>query len=314
MSESTPNPATSEATAAPTDPEGLDAAELAFSKQGQQPTQAADPGTEPEDEAESLEADEADPDADEPTEELVQVEFEGKQYELPPELQKALLRQSDYSRKMNEVTSQEKAYTERLKAVETITEGAEKYAEALASVRMVEAQLKQYEAINWDQVEQADPQNAARLAVQQLRLQRQYQAAQDAAKTIGDQVQSEKGQLFQAARADMVKALEKNLKGWGDGQEMGLKLTEYAVKTGMKLATLENLTDPAVVMALDKARRYDELQASKTAIKAKAQGAPNVVKPGAPRGKPNAAAETLARLRKSNSVDDAAAAFLARGR
>ena len=210
MSESTPNPATSEATAAPTDPEGLDAAELAFSKQGQQPTQAADPGTEPEDESDSTEADAADPEADEATDDLVQVEFEGKQYELPPELQKALLRQSDYSRKMNEVTSQEKAYTERLKAVETITEGAEKYAEALASVRMVEAQLKQYEAINWDQVEQADPQNAARLAVQQLRLQRQYQAAQDAAKTIGDQVQSEKGQLFQAARADMVKALEKN--------------------------------------------------------------------------------------------------------
>ena len=313
MSESNPNPATSEAMADQTDPEGLDAAELAFSK-GQQTTQAADPGAEPEDKSDNTEADAADPEADEATDELVQVEFEGKQYELPPELQKALLRQSDYSRKMNEVSSQEKTYAERLKAVETITEGAEEYAGALASVRMVEAQLKQFEAIDWDQIEQSDPQNAARLAVQQLRLQRQYQAAQDAARTIGQKVQADKGQLFQAARSDMVKALEKNLKGWGDGQAMGVALTEYATKNGMKTATLENLTDPAMVIALDKARRYDELQASKTAIRAKAQGAPQVVKPGAPRGKPNAAAESLAKLRKSNSVDDAAAAFLARGR
>ena len=68
-----------------------------------------------------------------------------------------------------------------------------------------------------------------------------------------------------------VKALQKDLKGWGDGQAMGVVLTEYATKTGIKTATLETLTDPAMVVALDKARRYDELQASKTAIKAKAQ-------------------------------------------
>lgn len=313
MSESNPAPETLEAAADLADPEGLDAAALAFDKKSQQPTQdQADPGAEPEDEAESTEADEADPESDESTEDLAQVEIDGKTYSVPKELEKGYLRQSDYSRKMNEVSAMEKSFTERLKTVEAVTEGAKEYADALAQVRMVESQLKQYESINWDQLEQADPANAARLAVQQLRLQRQYQSAQEAAQGINQTVQAKKGELFGAARNEMVKALEKNLKGWGD--ELGTKLTEYATKNGVRGETLQTLTDPAVVIALDKARKYDELQSSKTAIKAKAQGAPQVVKPGAPRGKPNAAAESMAKLRKSNSLDDAAAAFMARGR
>jgi len=308
-----PNPATENATAEPHDPEGIDAAAAAFAQADAQPEAEQDdsPADEPAD-SDDTEATEADPEAEEDAEALAEVEYEGKTYKVPPELEKAILRQSDYSRAMNEVSAKEKAYTQRLEQIETITEGADKYAEALSGVRMIEAQLAQFEGIDWQQIGEQNPGEAARLAVRQLQLQQALDKASTNAKSIGQSLAETRERLRNEARGDMFKALSKSLKGWGD--EMGAKLTEYATKNGVNVKTLQDLTDPGVVIALDKARKYDELQASKTAIKAKVQSAPQVTKPGAPRGKPDAKNEAMARLRKSNSIDDAAAAFLAVGR
>ena len=309
MSEA-PNPASTEAHQAdPSDPEGIDAAAAAFAG-AQQPE--PEPSDEPDPETESdadTEADDADPEADEQTDELAEVEYEGKTYKVAPELEKALLRQADYSRAMNEVTAKEKAFTQRLEQIDVITADADKYADALSGVRLIESQLAQYEGIDWQGLSAQNPGEAARLAVQQLQLQQQLTKVSADAKNVGQSLQQARDQLRNDAREDMFKALGKSLKGWGD--ELGSKLTIYANANGINTKTLQELTDPGVVIALDKARKYDELQASKQAVKSKAQGAPPVTKPGAPKGKPDPKTDAMARLRKSNSVDDAAAAFMA---
>jgi hypothetical protein len=312
MAEATPNPASENAQAEPRDPEGIDAAAEAFASQGQQaqPEDEAEPAQEPADESDT-EAVEADPEAEEPAEELAEVEYEGKTYSVPPELQKAILRQADYSRKMNEVSAKEQTFTQRLEQIDTLATGAEKYSEALATVRTLEAQLASMQSIDWDQLEADNPTQAASLAVRQLRLQQAHQKATADVNSVREELGSTRQKLLNDARADMDKALKKDLPGWGD--ELGTKLTRYATEKGVQLKTLSQLTDPAMVVALDKARRFDELQASKTAIKAKAQAAPQVTKPGAPR-KADPKSDAMARLRKSNSIDDAAAAFLAVGR
>lgn len=313
MSEPNPNPGAQEATADPVNAEGLDAAEAAFAQLGQTPQpedNQAEPDPEPEGDADT-EAEEADPDAAEPAEELAEVEFEGKTYKVPQELEKALLRQSDYSRAMNEVTAKEKTYTQRLEQIEAITEGADKYAEALSGVRIIEAQLAQFEGIDWVTIGEQNPGEAARLAVRQLQLQQQLTRASQDAETVGKTLQEGRTQLIQQARADMFQALSKSIKGWGD--EMGAKLTQYATSNGVQLKTLQELTDPGVVVALEKARKYDDLQASKTAIKAKGQAAPQVTKPGTPR-RADPKSDAMKAHQKSGSIDSAAAAFLAIGR
>lgn len=311
MSDLNPNPETLEAAADPADPEGLDAAAEAFAKKAQPEENEAEAESESEEASDSTEADEADPEADESEEPLVELEIDGKTYQVPEELQKGYLRQSDYSRKMNEVSAKEKAFAERIEQADRLVEGAEKYAGALSNIKVLEAELQQLNGVDIDALERTDPQQAAQVAVRQLRLEKALRAAVDEAKSIGRQVHDEKAQAFESARGDMFKALEKDLKGWSD--DMGAKLTQYATTKGVQLKTLQTLTDPAIVVALDKARRFDELQASKETIKAKAKDAPRVVKPGAPR-KPDAKADAMARLRKDNSIDAAAAAFLARGR
>lgn len=271
-------------------------------------TDEPEPAAEPDEDADT-EADEADPDAEPDAEELVEVEIGGKTYMVAPEVQKNVLRQSDYSRKMNEVSAVEKTLSQRMDLVETLEKSAEKRGEALAEVKMIDAKIAAFDGINWAQAQQQDPGRAALAAVELMTLKDQRKDAVQAAANVAREMTEGNNELLASARDEMDANLRKNLKGWGD--ELGVTLTKYAQDNGVQLKTLKTLTDPAVVIALDKARKYDALQANKTAIKAKAQPAPQVSKPGAPR-RTDARAEAMTRLRKDNSSEAAEAAFLAR--
>jgi hypothetical protein len=313
MADANPNPGQENASAEPHDTEGLDAATDAFAQQGQPEDKADDPAHEPDDEAETDAEGEtdADPEDAEPEEELAEVEISGKTYKVPKELQKGYLRQADYSRQMNEVQAEKKAYAERLAQVDAVAEGATKLAESLAVVKGIEAQLAQLEAIDWTTLESQDPVKANSLALRQLKLTQQLNQASAAADNVSKEVQANRASLMAKAKGDMDAALKKDLKGWGD--DLGAKLTTYAISNGVQLKTLQELTDPGVVIALNKAKQWDELQASKAAIKGKGQAAPPVTKPGTPRAPTNAKAEAMKKHRSDGSVDSAAAAFLALG-
>lgn len=312
MADANPNPDQENASAEPQDSEGLDAATDAFAQQGQ-PEEADEPAHEPDDDAEPDAEGEtdADPEDAEPEEELAEVEISGKTYKVPKELQKGYLRQADYSRQMNEVAAEKKTYTERLAQVDAVAEGASKLAESLAVVKGIETQLAQLEAIDWQALEQQDPVRANGLALRQLKLQQQLSQASAAADGVGKEVQANRAALMAKAKGDMDAALKKDLKGWGD--DLGAKLTTYATSNGVQLKTLQELTDPGVVIALAKAKQWDELQASKAAIKGKGQAAPPVTKPGTPRAPSNAKVDAMKKHRSDGSVDSAAAAFLALG-
>ena len=254
------------------------------------------------------EAEEAEPEAEPDAEELVEVEIGGKTFEVAPEVQKAVLRQADYSRKMNEVGALEKAYEAKIEAADSLAASAEKRGEALATVRVIDMQLQHVETMYRKARADGNPE-APMLAADLLDLKDKRKEAVQAAANVAREITQGSNQALGAARDEMDAHLKKNLKGWGD--ELGTTLTKYAQDNGVQRKTLELLTDPAVVIALDKARKYDALQASKTAIKAKAQTAPQVSKPGAVR-RTDARAEAMTRLRKDNSSEAAEAAFLAR--
>lgn len=317
MSVDTPTPETQNPQGEPEDLGSLDAAAAAFAarlepKEEDKPeaqTTEAEPDPEPESEADT-EADEADPEADEQTEELVEVEFEGKTFKVPPELQKGLLRQSDYSRKMNEVSEKEKTYTQRLELIEHIEKIADERSEALAQVRLLDEQIKQFESVDWAKAQAENPGEAALAAVRLLNLQNQRKEAANAAAQIARKMTETRHKLDLDKRVEMEKVLDKQMPGWR-GEE-GVKFTAYAMENGWKPEEIGSITDPRVVLAIDKARRFDALQKSKEQVKAKAKDAPPVVKPGAARPRVDQTQEAMTRLRKTNSVDDAAAAFLAR--
>lgn len=247
---------------------------------------------------------------DEVAEELVEVEYEGEKYKLPPKLKDAVLRKADYSRHVQEVTQQKKDFAQRIERADKLIEGASKYAESLAKVQALDAQIEGFKDVDFEKLETEDPGRASILAVKLLRLQQARDKAVGDAKGVNEQIAKERAETLNAKRADMVKALEKNLPGWGD--ELGTKISKYAIESGFTVDDLQQLTDPRVVVALDKARKFDAIQTGKAAALEKTKAAPTqVLKPGAPR-RVDKSTETMQQFQKSRSPDDAVAVLMAR--
>jgi len=310
MPETTQNPVSEADESVSYEPGSEEAAIAAFARQ--EGADAPEDEPEPADEAateDEPEADEAEPEESEEADELVEVEIGEVTYKVPPEVQKAVLRQADYSRKMNEVGAQAKTLAERMEAVEALAQVAEMRAEALAEVRAIDARIKQYDGIDWAKARDENPAQAAMAAVELMSLRDQRKDAAQAAANVGRELTVGQNALLEQARADMDARLTKDMPGWGD--KLGTELTRYALDAGVDLKTLQKITDPGLVIAMDKARKYDALQQAKVGLKAKAQTAPKVAKPGAPR-RVDPAAEVIQRLRRDNTQESLEAAFLSR--
>ena len=312
MPEATPNPELENAIAEPQGQGSEDEAVAALLKKDG--IDAAEPENEPAAESDEEPA-EGEPAAEEATEALVEAELEGKTYKVAPEVEKALLRQADYSRKMNEVGTKDKALTQRLEQAEKLVQGAEKYAEVLSQVKGIDAQIKRFESLDWGKVRNENPAEYAALSADFNTLRLNKEQAQQRAKGINAEIDEARNAVSADKRKEqtevMTKVLDKELPGWqGDA---GQKLTQYAVSKGYTPEQIgaKALDDPLWAVAMDKARKFDALQTGKAAIKAQAQDAPKVLKPGAPRTN-DSKSDAMARLRKSKSSEDAVAAFLAR--
>lgn len=296
------------------DPGSEDEAIAAFNQRRQSKAQSQSddaPADDADEGADDPEAEQAEPDDDaDPTADLVEVTFEGKPYTVPPEIKDALLRKADYSRSMNAVAEVKKDYAQRVETAERLIENAEKLAEAKAEVRAIDAQIKQFEAIDFDALEAADPARASVTALRLMQLQRARDLVASKEQSIAQSLAADKQKDHDAKVAEMVKTLEAKFPGWGD--EAGAKVSKYAIEAGWTPSELRTLTDPRVVLILEKARKFDAIQTGKQKAIAEArQQAQPMARPGAPR-RANPATDAQTRFSKSKSPDDAVALFEAR--
>lgn len=93
------------------------------------------------------------------------------------------------------------------------------------------------------------------------------------------------------------------------------KIFEYGHSLGYPLEMIDSLTDPRLVVIIDKARRWDEANKQKPAVAKAVAGKPAVAKPGArsvatPKMENTRSAEE--KFGKSRKLDDAVALFNAR--
>lgn len=248
-------------------------------------------------------------DEDEASSTRVEVEFEGKTYKVEPELQKALLRQADYSRHVQDVTAQKKDYAQRIERADSLFENSKKYASAQAAISALDAKLKEFEDADLDKLA---PEVQGRVALDLYRVQQARAKAVENANSVHAQIVKDRESTLDAARNEMVKTLSKELPGWGD--ELGGRITAYALKSGYSQQDLARLTDPKVVIALSKAMKFDAIQAGKKdAIdKAKAKGETNPVLKPQQRRVVDKQADLQQRFKRSQSPEDAEALFHAK--
>lgn len=181
--------------------------------------------------------------------ELIDVEYEGKVHKLPPELKDALLRTADYTRKTQEVAEQRKAIEAQKAEVDKAYQTSQEVIEARAMIHHVDSQLKQYENVNWQQLENEDPMAAMSHWRQFQQLQQQRgQVAQYLDNTQNEL--SEKAKQATAGRLRETREFaEKELKGWTP--DLDNKITEFATRDlGFTVDGLRDAYTPQVYKTL----------------------------------------------------------------
>jgi hypothetical protein len=197
-------------------------------------------------------------------EELEEIEHEGKKARVPKEFKDAFLRQRDYTQKTQELSENKRAWEAQQATAQQAAQLREATFAESAKVYANQERLQQYRNLNWDAIQQADPNQAMKLDRDMRRLEAETnQLAQGI--TQKQQHMAFMAQQETAKRIeDGQRQLAREIPGWSP--ELAGKLLQSAKSLGFNDSELAHVNDPRTVKLLHKAHLYDQLMA-KQAVK-----------------------------------------------
>ena len=250
-------------------------------------------------------------------EELYAVTVNGEEVAVSlDELLSGYSRQSDYTRKTQEIATDRKemeALQQRYNSeVQQIQQERQQYMEALTNViSNNSAELEKFSNIDWNTLRETDP-------IEYVTTREQYREAQEKVQAMhnqraqaqqSQQVEMNKAQhqMLQVEKGKLVEALPE----WGDPEkqkELSANLQSYAKDQGFSAEELNSLIDHRSVLVLLKAQKYDQLQNSDVKSK-KLKNKPKVIRSGTGTTSKGTSkskrAAKMKRLQSSGHVDDA---------
>ncbi|ASS55905.1 hypothetical protein [Rhizobium leguminosarum] len=195
--------------------------------------------------------------------ELVEVDYDGKKHKIPAELKDALLRQQDYTRKTQEVAEERKVVEAKRAEADQIFQTSQEVIEAKAHIHHLDSQLKQYEGVNWQQLENEDPMAA-------MSHWRNYQTLKEERGQVAGYLTHTTNELSEKAKLDTANRLretrafaEKSIPGWTE--DMDKKITDFALGKGFTREALQNAYSPQTYEILFLAHLGHQAMMQKTA-------------------------------------------------
>jgi hypothetical protein len=288
------------------EPEEEEAGETAPQENEEEATDESDDDTQ--------ETEQADTDEEEADSELVEIERNGKKYSIPKELEPELLLQADYTRKTQEVAEQRKQVEQSWQQLQQAAAIQQNNIQEYARLMAIDSQLQNYQQADWNALYNADP-------VEFVRLKEEHRDLIDSRNQIANTITLKQQQAQAEQQQNLAKIIEegkqvlaREIPNWNI--DTAKALSQYGVeKYGFKQEEMQNVIDPRMVKVLHKAYLYDQLNNGKSVTQKKVQNLPKVSKPGSVSNKTlNKTQDTDLRknLKRSGSVDDAAALFLSR--
>ena len=282
---------------------------------------------ETEEEEEAEEAEEESEETDEEAEEelLYAVKVDGGEQEVTlNELMKGYSRQSDYTKKTQELSEGRKAieylYGQYTSEINALQQERQQYVGALSQVVQNSLSgLEQYNNIDWETLRQDDPieylSKRDELSQMQAKLQANQAQMQQAQAQHAQAAEQQRGQRQQQVAEYHLTQLEEKLPEWKDPDQktkIWNEAREYALSQGYSDNEFDGLLDHRHLLILRKASMYDALQNSDVKSK-KLKNKPNVIRPGSPRGKQATDKKKrtvqMKRLKQSGHIKDASALF-----
>lgn len=239
-----------------------------------------------------------------------EVEIDGKTYQVPPELKDGYLRQSDYTKKTQQIAQERNAALAIKQTAEQALAVAQQMGPLLAEFHQRQAQAQQYQRVDWHTAYQTDPTgaNRARLEANEnwARLQTLGQALQQApnvlkelqAKTLAEETARQRPKAL-----EIVPDLDKRAP----------EFIEIGKSYGYTDDEMSRLTDARSIAMLRDLAEFKSLTANRDLVRQKVTSVPPVAKPGARAAAPQASAKDYqASLRKlrTDRTDDAFVAAL----
>jgi hypothetical protein len=204
---------------------------------------------------------------EEATPELEEAEYEGKKYSVPKEIKEALMRQSDYTRKTQEVAEMRKALeSERQAAIQQVAVQRQ-MAQEHANLIAIDNQIKQFEGLDWQSLIDSDP-------VQAMKLDRQFRSLADSRQQAAYRLMEAERAAFDSYREETEKRVEqgkqvlaKEVTGWSP--QLAVALAGYGEEIGYSKQEMQSVLDPRAVKVLHKAYLYDQMMKERSAQKPK---------------------------------------------
>lgn len=237
------------------------------------------------------------------------VEFEGKAYKVPKEIKLALLRQSDYTQKTQEVAEQRKAVEQLTQVVEQRQRVMLQTFDKAVELREIKNRLSQYEQIDWQSLAANDPTKATQLHIAYQQLQREAQNKNGELQQVSNQLQQLTETQRQQKLADGTQYLKTHIPDFSEktaAEIASVATKHYGITPAELKAISEDNPDARFVHVLHDAMKWRALQAAKPQAMQKVTQAPKVIKPAAtpPKQRTNLAA--LDRLKKNGRIEDLA--------
>jgi hypothetical protein len=287
-----------------------------------QPTEEEESQPEEEDESFEEESEEESEDADErepEVEDVYAVTVNGEEQTVTlDELVKGYSRQSDYTRKTQELSEQRKGmeqYHNQWNAeIQQIQTERQQYVSALQNV--VEnsmGALDQFGTVDWESLKNENP-------LEYITKRDEFRETQERVR----QVQFEQQQAHEAYQQESTRnhrrALNEEhgklavaLPEWSEEssrKKLGTEIKEYALTQGYSQEEIKSLIDHRSLLVLHKAMKFDKAS-SPDVVQKKVKNKPNVIRTGSPKSKSGVSKSKrtaqMKRLRGTGHIDDASA-------
>ena len=199
----------------------------------------------------------------EPEDETTEIVKDGKAYKVPAALKDEILMHADYTRKTQEVAELRKTVEATLQQVQQVTQLEQHAAIAIGTI---DAQIADFNTIDWDAWEDTDPIAAQRAWRQfgQLKESRgaalnQYQHAQQQRSLVQQQ---ETARLVEQGQRELAASIPE----WGPEKATAL-LTHANKAYGFAPEELNGITDPRMIKVLNDAYQFRRASEKQQTVK-----------------------------------------------
>lgn len=205
---------------------------------------------------------EAEPEAPE-EDETTEIVKDGKAYKVPAALKDEILMQADYTRKTQELADMRKQVEATLQQVQQVTQAE---TQAAIAIGTIDAQIADFNTIDWDAWEETDP-----IAAQ--RAWRKFSDLKDSRGTAVNEYMQAQQQRTLAQQQETARLIEQGqrelaskIPAWGPEKAQALQ-THANKAYGFTPAELNGITDPRMIEVLHDAYQFRQASQKQQVVK-----------------------------------------------